>query len=259
MKKALKITGMVLAVLAIAAGAFLGYVNIRGIPSYPVPRIQFQAQSTPQRIERGRKLARLLCVSCHFDPATGALTGKYMSDVPAQFGLIYGPNITQDKVHGIGSWRDDELAYLLRTGIRRDGRYEPPYMIKLPHASDEDIASIIVFLRSDDPMVKAAPVPSHPLAPSFFTKMLCYFAFKPLPYPSHPIAAPDRSDKIAYGRYLADGLLECYLRVPAHGAAIGEIVSSSGNAGGQNGPAGTADLPEIRLRWLPRQFRRRSD
>jgi mono/diheme cytochrome c family protein len=40
--------------------------------------------------------------------------------------------------------------------------------------------------------------------------MLCYFAFRPLPYPSKPINAPQETDRVAHGRYLANGLLDCY-------------------------------------------------
>jgi mono/diheme cytochrome c family protein len=83
-------------------------------------------------------------------------------------------------------------------------------MVKLPHASDEDIASIIAFLRSDDPMVQPAAVPSRDSEVTFLTKFLCYVAFKPFPYPKAPISPPDPSDRVAYGRYLADGLLDCY-------------------------------------------------
>jgi hypothetical protein len=38
--------------------------------------------------------------------------------------------------------RAAEIVALIRTGIARDGRYTPPWMAKLAHDSDEDIASI---------------------------------------------------------------------------------------------------------------------
>src|SRR5215831_20906402 len=155
MRKLLKRTAIVVAVLAAIACGLATFVAVRGIPSYAHPAIQFHVESTPQVVAHGRKLVRLLCMDCHFDPTTRALTGKRMRDVPSKFGTIFAPNITQDAANGIGSWSDGELAFLFRTGIRRDGRYEPPYMIKLPNASDDDIADIIGFLRSDDVMVKA--------------------------------------------------------------------------------------------------------
>lgn len=66
-------------------------------------------------------------------------------------GKIYSQNITQDSTYGIGNWTDAELLYLLRTGIKKDGQYIPPYMAKLTVTSDQDINAIISFLRSDDP------------------------------------------------------------------------------------------------------------
>ena len=96
-----------------------------------------------------------------------------MDDMPPQFGVAYSLNITQHPQKGIGSWTDGEIAYLLRTGIARDGRYTPPWMVKLPRASDEEIASIIAFLRSDDPLVQASDVEDIPSRPTFFAKFLC--------------------------------------------------------------------------------------
>jgi mono/diheme cytochrome c family protein len=132
-----------------------------------------------------------------------------MSDAPAEFGPIYSQNITQDKTVGIGSWTDAEIIYLLRTGIKRDGQYAPPWMAKLPHMADEDIYSIISFLRSDDPMVAASPVPDQPCQPSFLSKFLATVAFKPMPYPDHVIEFPDTNNAVALGKYYAYNL-DCF-------------------------------------------------
>lgn len=203
MKKVLKVVGLALAALIVVVGAFLAYVAVRGIPSYPPGAIQLKVEVTPARIERGRKIVKVLCAECHLDPTTRQLTGKRMEDAPDEFGPIYSRNITMDREHGIGKWSDGELAYLLRTGVTRDGRYIPPYMAKLPHLADEDLHAIIAFLRSGDPLV--APVAKDPpgvTQPSFVTKLLSHVAFKPLPYPDKPIALPDPNDELALGRYL---------------------------------------------------------
>jgi mono/diheme cytochrome c family protein len=210
MRRALKILGLVVGALVVVVGAFLVYVQIDGIPRYPVEKVTFRADPTPERLERGRVLVNRLCAGCHLDPTTRQLTGKHMADAPKEFGPIYSPNITRHPTKGIGTWTDAELAYLLRTGVKRDGRYTPPYMAKLPHISDEDLASIIAFMRSDDPMVAASDrdPPGVP-QPSLLTKALCHTVFKALPYPRQPITAPPVTDKVAYGRYLVTAL-ECY-------------------------------------------------
>lgn len=132
-----------------------------------------------------------------------------MYDAPPEFGEIYSPNITQDKKHGIGEWTDAELLYLLRTGIKRDGKYAPPYMAKLPTMADEDINALIAFLRSDDPLVAANSTPDQPSQPSFLTKLLCKVAWKPFPMPTSPIELPDTTNTLALGKYLAHNL-DCF-------------------------------------------------
>ncbi|WP_224999724.1 c-type cytochrome [Cesiribacter sp. SM1] len=209
MKKALRylLSGFAVVVLLIGAGAL--FIQLRGIPTYDKPVLQQSVEIHPQRIARGKKLATMLCAGCHMNAETKRLTGKHMSDAPPVFGEIHAPNITQDKTYGIGEWTDGEIIYLLRTGIKRDGSYAPPYMAKLPHMSDEDIASIVAFLRSDDEMVRASEIPSVPSQPSFMTKFLSTIEFKPLPFPTTAINIPDSTDLVAYGRYLTVNL-DCW-------------------------------------------------
>jgi mono/diheme cytochrome c family protein len=144
------------------------------------------------------------------DSATGALTGKRMPDLPPEFGEASSLNITAHPTKGIGEWTNGEIVYLLRTGIARDGRYTPPWMVKLPNASDEDLRDIIAFLRSDDELVRARDADDKPSRPSLLTKVLCRIAFKPFPYPAHEIAAPAADDAVATGRYLVNARLLCY-------------------------------------------------
>ena len=209
MKKPLKIILSILGLLLLVVVCFAAFVQFAGIPSYEVESISYAHQSSPEAIERGRKLVMTLCAGCHRDPKTRKLTGTQMLDAPKEFGAIFSANITQDQKYGIGNWTDAELLYLLRTGIKKDGQYIPPYMAKLPHMADSDINAMIAFLRSDDPAMLADPTPDRPSDPSFLTKLLCRIAFKPMPMPKGPIAMPDTNDQIALGKYLAWNL-ECF-------------------------------------------------
>ena len=200
---------MLIGIVLLAAVAGAAFIAIRGIPTYETGKLDFKVEVTPARVERGKKLATLLCAGCHKDAATGKLTGEQMLDAPPEFGKIFSQNITQDKIYGIGSWTDGELLFLLRTGIKRDGKYAPPYMAKLPHMADEDINSIIAFLHSDDPLVAASATPDFPCEPSFLTKFLATVAFKPLSMPDHKIEMPDTSNAVAFGKYLVFNL-ECW-------------------------------------------------
>lgn len=209
MKKAFRYLLIILGIIVLAAGAFAAFIGIRGVPKYAAARIDLNVTPNPQRIEKGRKLASMLCAGCHLDPNTGKFTGHRMDEVP-QFGTIYSKNITQDPVHGIGKWTDGEIAYLLRTGIKPDGTFLP-IMAKLSHASDEDIHSIIAFLRSDHPWVKADNT-THPQSDfSFLSKFLCNIgAMKPAAYPTAAIPEPDTTNTVQWGRYIAVAQLECY-------------------------------------------------
>ncbi len=209
MKKFLKIIGWAVAALIMLFLIAAIIINLRGIPSYPKGDISYTVVSSQESVERGKKLALMLCANCHANQQTGKLTGQQMMDAPPEFGAIYAPNITQDKTYGIGNWTDAEIVYLLRTGIKRDGAYAPPYMAKLPKMADDDINAIISFLKSDDKMVVADPTPDKPVEPSFLTKFLTNVAFKPLPYHTKKIEMPDTTNSVELGEYLAINL-ECF-------------------------------------------------
>lgn len=209
MKKIVKITGIALGAFILLIGVALAYIGMSDIPSYEIEKVDYKVISNTETIARGEKLAVLLCANCHMDHQTNKLTGKKMMDAPPEFGEIYSQNITQDKIYGIGNWTDGELVYLLRTGIKRDGVYSPPYMAKLPNMADEDINALISFLRSDHPMVAPDPTPDTPPAPSLLTKLLCRVAFKPFPMPKTSIPLPKEDQTLELGKYLAHNL-DCF-------------------------------------------------
>ena len=236
MKRALKALGYAVGAVVVLVGGFVAYCAIDGIPHFDKPVVDIKVEVTPERVARGKKLVSLLCAECHKDPTTGKLTGKRMDDAPPEFGELHSRNITRSKEHGIGSWTDGELIALLRTGIARDGRYTPVWMAKLPHMADEDVASIVAFLRSDDPLVQPSEVPSVPCKVTLLSKILCHTVFRPLPLPTHVQTAPAKTDKVAYGRYLVTDALECYA---CHSADfktmnVDEPEKSPGFLGGDN-------------------------
>ena len=209
MKKFFRWLLIIAIIIVVLIGGFAAFIAIRGIPHYNAEHISLQVQSTPERVARGRVLVSLLCRNCHFDPNTNKFTGRKMDEVP-QFGEVYSKNITHDPVHGIGKWTDGEIAYLLRTGVRPDGRYIPPYMAKLPHLSDEDLYSIISFLHSDNVWFSPDNTTHPDTRPSFLTKFLCNVGIaKPFDYPKTAISQPDTNNAVAWGQYLVYNL-ECF-------------------------------------------------
>lgn len=208
--KTLKWVAATIGAVVVLAAGYLAYVQFTGIPTYPHTTPVRHVEVTPERVAAGRILAATLCIGCHVDPATKRLTGKQIADVAPEFGTVYSRNITRSTTHGIGAWSDGELAYFLRTGVRPDGSYAPPYMVKLPHLSDDELDGLIAFLKSDDDLVAPVDVPPKGVSkPSLLVKVLTHVAIKPLPFPAGRIVAPPRSDRVAYGRYLVDSR-DCY-------------------------------------------------
>jgi len=74
-------------------------------------------------------------------------------------GRIVARNITSDPETGAGTWTDDQLARAIREGIGHDGRALFPMMPyqSLRHMSDEDLASLVVYIRSLPPVRNLLP------------------------------------------------------------------------------------------------------
>lgn len=208
MKNLLKTLGIVLGFVVMAAVAGGMYISFSDLPSYENKAPQITVIADSASLAEGQRIVTTLCASCHTS-SDGRLGGGYMPDAE-MFGRIYAPNITQHPKYGIAGYTDGELAYLLRTGIRKDGRYAPPWMPKFPHMSDKDLNSIIAFLRSDHEIVQPSNNVAPPSKASFFGKFLCKVAFEPLPYPENPIVAPSSDDKVAFGKYISTGKFECF-------------------------------------------------
>jgi hypothetical protein len=167
---------------------------------------------TPARLARGTYLVEslLACKHCHSPPDTerygmpvppGAaeLTGGILLDRSFKGfpGVVQAPNITPDHQTGIGSWTDGEIGRAIREGVNRQGRAIFPSM---PYGdfrtmSDEDLRSVIVYLRSLAPVRRA----TRPIEVDFPVSL--FIRMEPRPV-AGPVPAPDPADRLAYGEYL---------------------------------------------------------
>ncbi|HEU0218335.1 MAG TPA: c-type cytochrome [Stellaceae bacterium] len=108
--------------------------------------------------ERGKYLASFAgCDHCH---TPGYFLGKpdmsrYLagSDVgfkAGDLGIFVGPNLTSDKETGLGGWTDEQIATVLTTGVRPDGRILAPIMPWRSFAkmTKPDIAALVAYLRT---------------------------------------------------------------------------------------------------------------
>jgi len=209
MKKVLKVLGILIGLAVLLVACVAAYIQFSPLPKYEVKPVDIKITPDSVMLAEGKRLATLVCNKCHLGES-GKLTGKRIADLPPQFGKAWSANITHDTKYGAGRYTDGELAYLLRTGIKRDGSYAPPWMPKFPLLSDYDLHSVIAYLRSDAPELEAVSEAQPISQPSFFGKFLCYVAFKPFEYPAAPIPAPIVTDKVAFGKYIATAKLDCY-------------------------------------------------
>jgi mono/diheme cytochrome c family protein len=164
-------------------------------------------ERTPERRERGRYLVNglLQCFACHSErdwtkPGAPPVEGKEGAgtvwwDRP----WLVAPNLTPDVETGTGTWTDDMLARAIREGISHDGRVLHPQMWygSFRSLADEDLASVIVYLRSLEPIHN--PLPRTQIPPERAAKL-------ELPEPLlAAVPLPDLADPVARARY--------YLRV----------------------------------------------
>src|SRR5215469_11775839 len=118
-------------------------------------------ERTPERLTRGRYLVRGLvgCETCHSPKdwdthgapiVPGMELAGQVINIPGLPGRVVASNLTPDPETGSAIWSDDQIARAIREGIGHDGRTIFPIMPYefLRNLSDEDVASIIVYLRS---------------------------------------------------------------------------------------------------------------
>jgi mono/diheme cytochrome c family protein len=172
-------------------------------------------ESTPARLARGAYLVNSVarCMSCHAEHdwtahdapvVPGTLgSGQDMTLLKGLPGQVFAPNITPDPETGAGSWSDDQLARAIREGVSHDGRALFPSMPypDFHKMSDEDLASVVVYLRSLPPVRKQRPVTNL----IFPVKYLIRNAPQPL---NAPVPEPDLSAPEKRGGYLV-GIAGC--------------------------------------------------
>jgi mono/diheme cytochrome c family protein len=157
--------------------------------------------------ERGAYLVTTLsaCSNCHtpHDTQNRPIAGMEFAggrefDLPV--GHIVGPNITPDKDTGIGAWSDGQVIFALRNGKRPDGSMiGPPMPIEMYRGlSDRDAEAIAIYLRSLPPI-------RHEVARSQY-KIPPPASYGPV---IGHVEEPDRTDKVAYGAYLAGPVAHC--------------------------------------------------
>ena len=247
MKRLGRILGYVflglLVLLAVAITFTIGWRPFIGPKSRPLTSRKFEP--THERLARGQYLADavLACFACHsaFDEKSDppAITSKKgIGRVFLEKGKfrVVAPNITPDPTTGVGNWSDDALARAIREGITQDGSALFPIMDHphFRHLSEEDLASVVVYLRSLEPVHNSLPKSVLP----FWLQRAVLGEPQPI---TTPVAEPDLSSPVTRGEYLVAiaGCGDCHTPekgmpprpVPdlafAGGTVFGEVASAN--------------------------------
>lgn len=242
MKNFFRFAGYLLGGLTLILLGLAAWVTWTPMPDYEPQSIPVTVPTDSISLSVGRKMVATECLMCHLGN-DGKLSGRLFSRSSDPFGEIWSRNITKHPEKGIGAYTDGELAYLFRTGIKRNGEWAGPYMTN-SNLSDSDLGALIAYLRSDAPLVQ--PSESDPPAPkySFLARALVKSgAFAPKLYDIKPVEAPPASDKVAYGKYLATARYTCYRCHSASFETNDDFMpeNSEGYFGGGN-PIGDAEF-----------------
>ena len=175
------------------------------------PLVDRKFEPTAVRLERGRYLTQAVagCMDCHSPhdwtqheapiPSGMEFAGQDFSFFKGLPGHLVAPNLTPDAETGTGNWSDDTLARAIREGIGHDGRALFPMMPYQNFRSmpDEDLASVIVYLRSLPPVRN--PLPQTEII--FPVKYLIRSVPQPV---AVPVGPPDRTDPVRRGADLVN-------------------------------------------------------
>lgn len=212
MKKFLKITGIIFAVIVILLLAGYGYMYVGYPKSIPVPDLKIA--STPEMIKRGEYLANSFaaCMDCHSQrdytkfsgPIRQGTLGMGGEDFGEGAGFILAKNITPDKETGLGNWTDGEIFRAITSGIDKNGEPLGPMM---PYAyfgkmDKEDIYSIIAYIKTIPPLKNE--IPDH----KFNFPLNLIFRTLPSEPDFHNLPPPE--DKLGRGKYYSGSCFICH-------------------------------------------------
>lgn len=233
MQRKKRLIKLFLVVVALA-GAFLsaGFSWRKDAGKVPISRLSFEP--TAARMERGRYLVEgpAHCFQCHSEvdyekPGAQPKPGKKGAGAifPEEaLPWLVAPNITPDAETGAGTWTNEQFARAIREGIGHDGRRLFPMMpyMNFRQMSDEDLASVITYVRSIEPVRNPLP-----------KTMLPEIVKGSLP-PHEPLTAsvpgPDMSNPVARGQYLVTlgNCVSCHTPMTPQGAPMTELAFAGG-------------------------------
>jgi mono/diheme cytochrome c family protein len=203
--KVLRLVGLIAGGLVVLVVVALG-IFMSAFPKV-APPLDVKVEITPERIERGEYLARHVsqCLTCHSNRDFRYFSGPVVAGSEGQGGDLFGreqglpgnvyaQNITP---FGLEHWTDGEIIRAITGGISIEGTALFPIMpyTEYAHLAQEDAYSLVAYLRSMP--FKEGLTPDREL--DFPLNLIV----RMIPQPAELQPEPDRSDSVAYGKYLS--------------------------------------------------------
>jgi mono/diheme cytochrome c family protein len=245
-RKAVKIVGIVVAVVIVAVVGFYLWASVTAsrklARTYRVHTVQFPipfpvapeevasrklspgaaASVAPEEaLARGQHLvtSRYVCTACH----GGDLGGGTMIDDPA-IGRILGPNLTGGRGGRTAGFQASDFDRIVRHGVKLDGRPALMPSKDFRRMSDQELSDIIVYLRAQPPVDHIVPPPTLGpvgkvlLATGKFTLSADVIAAETAP---HEVMPPPTAATVEFGRHLATTCTGCHGANLAGGPIVG--------------------------------------
>ena len=199
---------------------------------------------TPEKVERGRYLANhvSVCMDCHaerdwsrfagppHEETIGAGGDRFGRDMGLP-GEVYAQNLTPTN---LVKYTDGELFRVITTGVSHEKKVLFPIMpfSSYSHLAEEDVIALIAYLRTLEPVERNFPATVLDFPVNFLINTMSH------EYKGGEI--PDRSDRIAYGKYVTTiaACADCH-----HPGTHGNLDYSRPYAGGL-----AFDLPGLTVR-----------
>ena len=207
MKRLLKWLGIaaaaLVALLIVAAGVVYAASSSKINKRYTVGAAWARPTADSALLERGRHLTQAIakCGDCHGENLGGT---AFINS--AAFARIPAPNITGGRGGAAAVYSDEELARVIRHGVKRDGRAA----LIMPsesfvHLTEADLGAIIAYLRTVPPVDSQWPAPRvGPIGRMMIVSGQPVMAASYIDHERRDVVPPAEPDTtVAYGRYLA--------------------------------------------------------
>jgi mono/diheme cytochrome c family protein len=191
------------------------------------------------------------CASCHAAPSAGDCTAKSTDHtllaggrcLKTPFGTFYAPNISSDKVHGLGGWTDAEFATAMLKGVGRAGEHLYPSFpySSYQHMTLPDVMDLRAYLATLP--AAATDAPPHDLPLPFQVRRgvglwkLLYLD------DADALRSPSPSAEVQRGAYLVNGpghCGQCHTTRDAFGGPMTRLHLAGGKA-----PDGPGWIPNL--------------